>query len=371
MNTFLLRLDPGEGDGPTVAVKDLIDVAGTPTTCASRAVAEAAETASADAACVTRIQAGGGRIVGKVNLHELAFGGSGINPYTGTPQNPLDPTRIPGGSSSGSAVAVATGDADIALGTDTAGSIRTPAACCGVAGLKTTFGRIPVDGVHPLAPSLDTVGPMAADISGLALGMRLLDPTAGELPAPAAGLGRVRLGAAPWVEDAVDRVLAASEVPHADATLPGWDAAELAGTTVLFGEGARTNRTLAEAHGDELGPETWFRLACGAAIPDDELAAALASATPWRNELASAFARTPVLVTAGIMDEPSPLDEPTRLDTRRLNAAVNLAGIPALVLPVPSGGRFPASVQLLAPHGAEELLLATAAVLEAAAATLR
>jgi len=369
VTTFLLRLDPGAGAGPTVAVKDLIDVAGTPTTCASRSLASAPP-AEEDAACVAAVRAAGGRLVGKVNLHELAFGGSGINPYTGTPVNPLDAGRIPGGSSSGSAVAVATGEADIAVGTDTAGSIRTPAACCGVAGLKTTFGRIPVDGVHPLAPSLDTVGPMAADVAGLALGMRLLDPTVGDRPAPAASLGRVRLGAAPWVEDAVDRVLTASEVPLTDTSLPGWGAAELAGTTVLFGEGARTNRSFVEAHGDQLGSETWFRLACGAAIDDDELAAALASATPWRDELAAAFERTPVLVTAGIMDEPAPLDEPTRLDTRRLNAAVNLAGIPALVLPVPSGRRFPASLQLLAPHGGEELLLATAAVLEAAATTV-
>ncbi|MFP5322340.1 MAG: amidase [Acidimicrobiia bacterium] len=370
MSTFLLRLDPPPGDGPRLAVKDLLDVAGTPTTAACRALARA-QPAPDDAACVAHARAAGARIVGKVNLHELAFGGSGINPWAGTPENPIDATRIPGGSSSGSAVAVATGEADVAIGTDTAGSIRTPAACCGIAGLKTTHGRISVDGVLPLAPSLDTVGPMAADVAGLALGMRLLDPTFGELPDPAPTLGRVRLGAAPWVEEAVDRLLATAEIPVAEVTLPGWDAAELAGTTILFGEGARSNRALAEAHGDELGEETMFRLACGAAITDDELAGALAAARPWRDELAAAFARTPVVVTAGIMDEPAPLDEPTRLDTRRLNAAVNLAGIPALVLPVLSGRRFPASVQLLAAHGHEELLVATAAVLEAAAASLR
>lgn len=367
MTTFLLRLDPGPGRGPTVAVKDLIDVAGTPTTAACRPVAQAAEPVAVDADCVMSIRAAGGRIVGKVNLHELAFGGSGINPYTGTPVNPLDPSRIPGGSSSGSAVAVATGEAEIAIGTDTAGSIRTPAACCGVAGLKTTFGRISVAGVRPLAPSLDTVGPMAADVAGLEQGMRLLDPTFGGLPDPASALGRVRLGAAPWVEDAVDRVLRLAGLPVSDLPLPGWDAAELAGTAVLFGEGARSNLELADAHGDELGPETRFRLARGAAITDGELADARAAAGPWRDELDAAFARAPVLATAGIMDEPAPLDEPARLDTRRLNAAVNLAGIPALVLPVPSRGRFPASVQLLARHGQEELLVATAAAIEAAA----
>lgn len=366
MTTFLLRLDPGAGDGPTVAVKDLVDVAGTPTTCASRAVAATAAPADRDAACVAAVRAAGGRLVGKVNLHELAFGGSGLNPHTGTPENPLDATRIPGGSSSGSAVAVANGEADIAIGTDTAGSIRTPAACCGVAGLKTTWGRIPVDGVHPLAPSLDTVGPMAVDVAGLVQGMRLLDPTLGPLPQPAPVMGRVRLGAAAWVEDAVDHALRSAGIPVSDVSLAGWDAAELAGTTVLFAEAARTNRTLAETHGDQLGRETLFRLACGAAITDGELAGALAAAEPWRDELAVAFAHTPVLVTAGIMDEPAPLDDPTRLDTRRLNVAVNLAGVPALVLPLPSSSHFPPAVQLLAGHGQEELLLATAAAIEAA-----
>lgn len=369
MTTFLLRLDPGPGDGPTVAVKDLIDVASTPTTCGSRPLATA-PAAGSDAACIAHVRAAGGRLVGKVNLHELAFGGTGVNVWTGTPVNPLDPTRIPGGSSSGSAVAVACGEADVAVGTDTAGSIRTPAACCGVVGLKTTFGRIPVVGVRPLAPSLDTVGPLATTVAGVATGMRLLDPAFGPLPAPAERLGRVRLGAAGWVEDAVDRVLAAAELPTIGTDLPGWEAAEAAGTTVLFGEGARSNRLLAEGHGDQLGAETLFRLACGAAVDDAELVAALGSAPAWRRELDATFARTPVVVTAGIMDEPAPLDDPARLDTRRLNVAVNLAGIPALVLPVPSGRRFPASLQLLGPDGGEELLLATAALLEAAAATL-
>src|SRR5690606_15725813 len=120
--------------------------------------------------------ANGGRIVGKTNLHEIAFGGTGVNAFSGTPTNPLDPARIPGGSSSGSAVAVATGQADVALGTDTGGSIRTPSACCGTVGLKPTFGRVSTVGVAPLSPSLDCVGPMAATVAGIVVGMRLLEP---------------------------------------------------------------------------------------------------------------------------------------------------------------------------------------------------
>lgn len=369
MTTFLLRLDPPAGDGPRLAVKDVVDVAGTPTTCACRPVAATAVPAELDATCVATARAAGARIVGKVNLHELAFGGTGVNPFTGTPVNPVDATRIPGGSSSGSAVAVATGEADVAIGTDTGGSVRTPSACCGVVGLKTTFGRIPVGGVHPLAPSLDTVGPMAATVGGVELGMRLLDPTFGPLPAPAAALGRVRLGAAPWVEEALDRLLRAAGIPAEGIVLPGWDAATAAGSTVLFGEAVRVHAALIAAHADELCEETRGRVATAAGITDADLADARAAADPWRAELSAAFARTPVLVTAGIMDEPAPLDDPFRLDTRRPNVAINLAGTPALVLPVPSGGPFPAAVQLLAGPGQEELLVATGLVLEAAAAT--
>ena len=118
-------------------------MAGVPTTVGSPAVADDAEPAAADAACLAGVRAAGARIVGKANLHELCFGATGVNPWYGTPVNPLDADRVPGGSSSGSTVAVCTGEADVGIGTDTTGSVRTPAACCGAVGLRTTFGRIP------------------------------------------------------------------------------------------------------------------------------------------------------------------------------------------------------------------------------------
>src|SRR6476646_8459139 len=164
MSTWILK-EAASGPGLRVAIKDLIDVAGLPTTAGSRAVADRAGPAAADAACLAGLRAAIARgeacLAGKVNLHELAYGISGINRAFGTPVNPLDPGLVPGGSSSGSAVAVAVGAADVAIGSDTGGSVRIPAACCGVAGLKTTYGRVPVDGVVPLAPSLDTVGLLA------------------------------------------------------------------------------------------------------------------------------------------------------------------------------------------------------------------
>ena len=160
MSTWIFK-EATPGPGLRVAVKDLIDVAGLPPTAGSLAVADLARPAAADAACLTGLRAAIARgqacLAGKVNLHELAYGISGINTAFGTPVNPLDPALVPGGSSSGSAVAVATWEADIAYGSDTGGSIRIPAACCGVAGLKTTWGRVPLGGVWPLAPSLEDV----------------------------------------------------------------------------------------------------------------------------------------------------------------------------------------------------------------------
>ncbi len=149
---------------------------GEPTTAGCRAVAARAVPAMADAACLAGARAAGARIVGRTNLHELALGVTGVNPWYGTPVNPLDPGLVPGGSSSGSAVAVATGEADVAYGSDTGGSVRIPAACCGTAGLKTTWGRVPLGGVWPLSPSFDTVGPLARDVAGLVTGMELLEP---------------------------------------------------------------------------------------------------------------------------------------------------------------------------------------------------
>jgi amidase len=151
VSTFITRLDH-PGSGPRLAVKDLIDVRGVPTTAGCKAVADAALPAAADAVCMAGARAADAAIVGKANLFELAFGASGTNPWYGTPVNPLDPGLVPGGSSSGSAVAVADGEADYGYGTDTGGSVRIPAAFCGLAGLKTTHGRISLDGVYPLAP---------------------------------------------------------------------------------------------------------------------------------------------------------------------------------------------------------------------------
>src|SRR5687768_561890 len=131
--TWITKLDPAtDADGLRVAVKDAIDVEGVPTTVGCAAVADVAEPAVADADCVATARVAGARMVGKANLHELCFGTHGGNPWFGHPVNPIAPDRLVGGSSSGSAVAVATDEADVGYGTDTGGSVRLPAACCGI-----------------------------------------------------------------------------------------------------------------------------------------------------------------------------------------------------------------------------------------------
>src|ERR1700684_1451890 len=143
MTTFITRYDTA-GPGVRLAVKDLIDMQGQPTTAGCRAAAERAHPAPSDAACLAGARASGARIVGRTNLHELALGVTGVNPWFGTPLNPLDPSLVPGGSSSGSAVAVATGEADVAFGSDTGGAVRIPAARCGGNGVENTHRRVAV-----------------------------------------------------------------------------------------------------------------------------------------------------------------------------------------------------------------------------------
>jgi Asp-tRNA(Asn)/Glu-tRNA(Gln) amidotransferase A subunit family amidase len=168
--------------GLPVSVKDLFDVAGETTLAGSVALRDAPPAAS-DAVVVARLRAAGAAIIGKTNMTEFAYSGVGINPHLGTPANPADPTRIPGGSSSGAAVSVAIGSCVAAIGSDTGGSVRIPAALCGLVGFKPTLRRVPVQGALPLAPSLDSVGPIAATVDDCLLIDRVIADDPLELPA--------------------------------------------------------------------------------------------------------------------------------------------------------------------------------------------
>ena len=242
--TWIVRLAP-VGPGVRLAVKDCIDVAGLPTTVGCPVIAERARPAGQDAAVVAAARRSGAQIVGKTNLAELCWSAVGTNAWSGMPVNPADPRRLPGGSSSGSAVAVAAGEADVALGTDTGGSVRIPAACCGVVGLKTTWGRVPVQGVYPLAPSLDTVGPLGTDVAAAELGMRLIEPgfAAGSCELRVA---RVRPETDPEVdaavEAAIDAALAAAGIAATEVAGLDFAAANAAGSVLIDVEAYRVNQ---------------------------------------------------------------------------------------------------------------------------------
>jgi amidase len=370
MTTFITRYDTS-GPGVRLAVKDLIDMQGEPTTAGCRAVATRARPAERDAACMAGARTAGARIVGRTNLHELALGVTGINPWYGTPVNPLDPTRVPGGSSSGSAVAVATGEADVAYGSDTGGSVRIPAACCGTAGLKTTFGRIPLDGVWPLSPSFDTVGPMARDVSGLVTGMQLLEPgfAVADLARDAdLEVARLPIDADPAITAAIDNAIALVGWRCKELVVPGWDEALLGAGLLLVVEAWHSDRALVQEDPGGIGDGVRSRLELGSSFTEGVVRAAWETQREWQATLEGVFDQVDFVVTPTLTIFPPPLEEGDDLLVSRCTLPVNLAGVPALSLPVPTGGPFPASLQLIGPAHSENRLLAAGALIEAAVA---
>jgi amidase len=370
MTTFITRYDTS-GPGVRLAVKDLIDMQGEPTTAGCRAVAARAVPAGRDAECLAGARAAGARIVGRTNLHELALGVTGVNPWYGTPVNPLDPTLVPGGSSSGSAVAVATGEADVAYGSDTGGSVRIPSACCGTAGLKTTWGRIPLGGVWPLSPSFDTVGPMARDVAGLVTGMKLLEP--GFTVAEPRGVdelvvGRLPIDADPAITGAIDTALHRVGWDCRDLAVPGWDEATVQAGLLLVVEAWQSDAPLVEEDPRGIGDDVRARLQLGSQFDERTVSAAWGAQRQWRAALERAFAEVDIVVTPTLMIFPPRLEDGDDLLVSRCTLPVNLAGVPALSLPVPAAGPLPASIQLIGPAHSEERLLAAGARLEAAVA---
>src|SRR5580658_5988894 len=281
MSTFIARYDTS-GPGVRLAVKDLIDMAGEPTTAGCRAVAERARPAEVDALCLSGARAAGARIVGRTNLHELALGVTGINPWYSTPVNPLDRRLVPGGSSSGSAVAVATEEAEVAYGSDTGGSVRIPAACCGVAGLKTTWGRVPLEGVWPLSPSFDTVGPMARDVAGLVLGMELLEPGFAAAAPAEVSVARLRVPTDPLIDAAIDRALAGAEWSCSDLEMPEWDAATRHAGLLLVVEAWESNRELVAVDPEGIGDDVRERLTTGSTFDAATVTAAWEGQRNWQ-----------------------------------------------------------------------------------------
>lgn len=369
--------------GVPVAVKDLFDVAGHETTGCSRAYE--GTVAERDSEVIRRLRAAGAVIVGKTNQHELAMGATNLISACGPALNPWDQARITGGSSGGSGAAVASGAVPLALGTDTGGSIRIPASFCGTFGLKPTYGRVSLEGVMPLAPSLDCPGPMASTAADLEL------------------LWRAVSGAAPVTEGAAPKRVGVLGGSFERRVHP--DVADAVGATALAMESLGAEVVAVDGDGVEDGLEVWVDLVC------DEMAAAHPHAVEHREllhpriagflarginttgeERAATRERTAAiarwfderiagfdLLLAPVTPYPAPLADQDEVDvgggasvdvhmggTSIFTRSVSLSGLPAMTVPAGrTRERLPLAVQLIAKRDDEATLIDAALALEA------
>ena len=316
------------------------------------------------ASCVTALEEAGYAVVGKTNLHELAYGITSDNPHYGAVVNPLDPGRIPGGSSGGNGAALAAGLCEFALGTDSAGSIRLPAACCGVVGFKPTWGLVPADGVFPLAPSFDTVGPMARSVAACSAMMRVLAGLAeretGDLRLALAWLDL----AEPLVRARVEEAAALSpDVEHVDFPLPG----DL--NPAFQVEAAEVHRELFAQHADLYGDNVRRKLEAAFSVGVAEVAASLVERESYCERALEALDGFDVLFTPTMPMVAPPVgigDLALRERMISLTRPFNALGWPALALPCGAAeDGLPASLQIAARPGDDALVLAVGEAIEA------
>ena len=381
--------------GIPVALKDLIDTAGIRTTAASALHKD--RVPGQDAEIVRRLKQAGAVILGKNNLHEFAYGGSSLISYFGDVHNPWDLARIAGGSSGGSAVAVAAGMTCTAIGTDTAGSIREPAALCGCVGLKPTYGRVSSRGVIPLSTSLDHIGPIARSVADVAIVLQAIagydsaDITTSNVSVADYGSAvtedskRLRVGVPrvlfyddldPEVASAMDHALRGIEtmvasVKEVQLAVPADRKLQLAESWAYHAE----NVTL---HGDQYHPETMRRIRAGENISTAEYIQQRRVLDEARRSISGAFADVDVLVTpttpipapaiADLKAKPDNL-RPAELKLLRNTRPFNVWGLPAISVPcgfTQSG--LPIGLQIAGPHWREDLVLRLARVYEQATA---
>lgn len=385
-------------DGLPIVVKDNIDAAGTVTTVGSRALGR--PRATRDAAALARVRRAGAILVGKAQLHELIYGATTDNAHFGACRNPWDLDRIPGGSSGGSGAALAADFCGGALGTDTGGSVRIPAALCGVTALRPTLGAVPTAGVFPISAALDTVGPMARDAAtvgalltaltggGSAAGLTAEHGIAG-VPGDGTsrdtsaerGIAGLRIGVAQGyfvegvapavsaaVQEAIDvlgeRGAIISEIELADAAGAG-----AAVTTITRAEALAVHAARVRDEPESISPDVLARLRLGEQVSGLDLARALQTGRDWRQELNIAFTDVDVILspTATATAPTIAGTETTRTtaELTRLTYPWSLAGIPAISLPCGLSGGLPIGLQLAAPPWHEQRLLAIGAEYQA------
>lgn len=388
----------GEWRGPLhgipIALKDLIDTAGVRTTAASALYKD--RVPSEDAEVVRRLRGAGAVIIGKNNLHEFAYGGSSLVSHFGEMRNPRDPERIAGGSSGGSAATVVAGMACAAIGTDTAGSVREPAALCGCVGLKPTYGRVSTRGVIALSTSLDHVGPLARSAIDAAIVLQVIagydphDTTSSNVPLADYAAGAVR-NDVKKLRVGVPREYFFDDL-DAEVAVAVEDAVRIIRSLVVEIEDVRldvpTDRKLQAAesyayhaeniaqHSDLFSSETVRRIRSGENVPATEYIARRRELDEARRKIAEAFADVDLIVTpttpmpapaiAELKADPGAL-RPAELKLLRNTRPFNVWGLPAISLPCGSTrSGLPIGLQIAGPHWREDLVLQLAHAYEQA-----
>ncbi|PWB61202.1 MAG: amidase [Bradyrhizobiaceae bacterium] len=379
-----LGMPLGPLDGTVVTIKDLFDVAGEPTRAGSTIRAEAPP-ARADAPAVRRLRAAGAVIVAKTNMTEFAFSGVGLNPHYGTPGNPADRARIPGGSTSGGAVAVADGMCEIAIGSDTGGSTRIPAALCGIVGFKPSQRRVPIGGAFPLSFTLDSIGPMAASVADCAAADAVMAGEEPATPAPAR-LAGLRFGVpqglplADLDETVSARFAAAVELlQKAGARLSDEPMPLLSDMLRINAVGGFAPAEAYAIHRDDLAqrgeafdPNVRARIERGAKLAAADYIAMARERVRLVAAMDAQLAPLDALVLPTTPIVAPRIDEVATPETfgarnmalLRNTSLANFFDLTAISLPLPREGRLPVGLMLVARNGADRRLFEIAAAIE-------
>jgi aspartyl-tRNA(Asn)/glutamyl-tRNA(Gln) amidotransferase subunit A len=394
----------GRGDwrgplhGVPLGIKDLFDVAGVPNTLGSKVLLDNVPTT--DATVVQRLRQAGAVILGKHNLHEFAFGITSENPHFGVVRNPWDLDRVPGGSSGGTAAAVAAGLCVGGLGSDTGASIRAPASWCGVSGIKATYSRVSRAGALPLAWSLDHPGPIARTVGDCATLLQAIagpdprDPTASQEPVPDysadlhLGVAGLRIGVPrehyfdqvePSVEQVVRRAieqLSGLGARIEEVSLPHARHAQAAGNVIMSSEAAAWHHDWLRDRPGDYGADVLLRIRGGLLVRATEYVHSQQLRTLLQQDFAAAFERVDVVLgptmplvapLIGRTFEPSgTFNLAPRGIANRLTVPCNLTGMPAMSVPCGFADGLPVGLQIMAPAFAESLVLRVGAAYEAA-----